>query len=492
MAVIPKKKKSKRSSYKNGQYADSIPGNGDYGRSEIYFDPSHKVSKYTNQEKVGKGYNPVFTHPIPNMDPMKTPMLNDEVDMYFPRKHFHARYTMYNDMVDNIILKQIPLHKIIPPRIFPIAFVEGEPLEKKKASIITEMESKKVDVVNQGEKSANVETEEKVKEETKPVQSATETQSAQNEEKKAFGEPAEKQSTDGTTTKSTDKLGNADDNLSDYDPDFPETETPATQYTEQQEERINDYLSNRLSSKDPTDFFFGDLKAMKLQEAALKKHVTNLETELKDMGNHISGRHLFNIAKLNELHESISTFTAGTIQTMDAKLEAVETELKNDYHKKMVDVTPVKKFSTTAFDTYKVGLSPSEYIAKFKQKPPAPPPMPLEQEQHQQQQQQLQHQEQQQHVLGQNLQQQQSTTLMMDPDAEQQYTQKPEMQQQKQVVPQVASNNISAEEGKSSTALSQNFDFEGNMLYGNGEFGGDDAGMVDDEDFGSLSNEVFF
>lgn len=115
MAVAPKKSKN-RKAFRNVPYEpQGLERTGN--KSTLEYNAALKKSPFTNHDNIKQGKNPVFTFPVPMGDPLKGSLLNDEVDMHFPRKHFLNKFQLYNDLLENVISKPIPVDKIIPPNL---------------------------------------------------------------------------------------------------------------------------------------------------------------------------------------------------------------------------------------------------------------------------------------------------------------------------------------------------------------------------------------
>lgn len=326
---VQKKRRSRKASYKPHPYPTEDPKHLPHATNIFAFNSALKTSTFTNSQNVANGGNPVFQFPIPNIDPMKATMLNDEVDMYFPRKHFLTKFQMLNDLVENIIIKPIPTDKIVPPRLFPIAFVEGMPYEKKKAELLQHV---------------------------KKVQTAKEKRALEKKAAEAAKRNREAHS---------DPANVDDDNLSDYDPDFDSYQIPEPEETEEEIKIIDDYLTSRKNVKDRTDFLFGDVGTMKMQEKTLAE-AERLEKEMLEKGPDFGDKFQYNMKVLEDLHKVYTKFTANSISECQKKVEEVEGDIKEKYNTKFVESDKIKQFKTSAFDSVKVEISLDEYNQKFK------------------------------------------------------------------------------------------------------------------------------
>lgn len=80
--------------------------------------------------------NQVPTIAIQPANPRETLHLNDEVDMYIPRKHVLRKFKTCSDLMNNIFLKPYSLEVIEPPALFPDPVFAGVKLEDKKREIV--------------------------------------------------------------------------------------------------------------------------------------------------------------------------------------------------------------------------------------------------------------------------------------------------------------------------------------------------------------------
>lgn len=88
MPVATKRKRSRKTTFKTNPYPVQEPKTIQQNTTNPFtFGPDLKTSSFSNRQNITNGGNPVFQFPIPNHDPHKATLLNDEVDMYFPRKH---------------------------------------------------------------------------------------------------------------------------------------------------------------------------------------------------------------------------------------------------------------------------------------------------------------------------------------------------------------------------------------------------------------------
>lgn len=567
MKVAAKRKRSKKSNYKPHSYEESDVQNVTNTSDGLEFNASFKHLIFENKRRKDDSGNPIFHFPIANSEPQETTVWNDEVDMYFPRKHFLTKYQMSHDLLDNIIMKPIPIEKIIPPRLFPIPFIEGMPYEKRKIELLknipkkatdenkttavqpdkkeeveegnevkelaTEMEvnklvedsntvedkgidnvsdknkdtsNKDINDTNNDSKVINVEDKEKIKFESDAVDKS---ENISEKDEQISKEDINQQSN------KIQSSNDSEENLSDYDPDFDGYQTPYPTKTKEEVEFLDKYIESRMNSKQPTDFFFGDTQTMKVQERILAQRVEDLRSSLGQSSD-ISDKYKYNIHALDELHLSFLSHTAETLEMSDQLVESIEMNIKTEFKQKFIDVEKVKQFSTKVFDSVKVGITSDEYNKKYKKKliikddsnkanvlnnnittniihdninpdmnitTSHPninsiqnqniPMQNIQQELQPQTSSNFQMQLPPQHALGQMQQGPLKSEMAMD-------TQIPMAQpmgnpatqeQQDQLVP--TQNGV------------QNFEFDNNMLYEPGDFDNDD------DEFGSLSNEVF-
>lgn len=451
MAAVQKKKKSRKSStYKSNPYPANDSKNIDSGNT-LLFGPTFKSSNLSNSQNILNGSNPILQFPIPNIDPMKATLLNDEVDMYFPRKHFLTKYQMLNDLIENILIKPIPTDKIIPPRLFPIAFVEGMPYEKKKLELLSNIKKE-------------VPTKENQQDIEKPI--------------------------DNSSTKDNIKIDKIDKNdidndesLSDYDPDFDGNHPNIyPEPTEEETKIIDSYLDSRKNIKERTDFLFGDLGTMKMQETSLIEDENKIEESLKQSAE-LSDKYKYNIKVLDNLRGMYLKYTANSIQQNEKELNEIEEDIKSKFKTKFTDTNKIKKFKTKAFDSIKVEISLDEYNQKFKKQPlqsaisfpenslPVNDENSLAQPNFEG------------NMMTENKQQDIKTPIVPLPaDSNLGVT-----EAVKDSTNEVADDVLGKKENSNSDL--NNFDFENEMLYESQDFNNNDND--NDEDFGSLSNEVF-
>lgn len=339
MAVIQRRKRSRKSTYKNTPYPTKEQKNA-HSSTTFSFGPTFKSSNLGNNQNTINDSHSIFQFPIPKVDPVKATMMNDEVDIYFPRKHFLTKYQMLNDLVENIVIKPIPTDKIIPPRLFPIAFVEGMPYEKKKAELLR-----------------NLKKEPKIELKTEPKTQVTE---KINDEKISI----DNKDNIGKTKSEKNEEKDIDENLSDYDPDFDDTPVSGPDETEESK-IIDDYLNSRKNIKERTDFLFGDLGTMKMQENSLNELENTLKEELNKSPD-VGERFKYNIKHIDDLHNSFLKFTAKSIDGLDAELNEIESNIGKKFNIKFTDKNQIKQFKTNMFDTIKVGISLDEYNNKYK------------------------------------------------------------------------------------------------------------------------------
>lgn len=400
MPVATKRKRSRKTTFKTNPYPVQEAKTIQQSTSNPFtFGPDLKTSSFSNRQNITNGGNPVFQFHIPNVDPHKATLLNDEVDMYFPRKHFLSKYQMLNDLLENIIIKPIPTDKIIPPRLFPIAFVDGMPYEKKRAELlkgVSEIAKHKsqddlVDLKND-EKSqdANLtldQTKNEIKTEIEDNKEAAPklnsgvvtdfntTQERKKEENKNEVSKDGKNNSKNDSGKYDVNLKNEDgtrafvkdieDDLSDYDPDFDGYQIPYPKDSTETKKVINDYLKSRMKIKVRTDFLFGDLETMKMQEYSLAE----IEKETQQKGQEpfeFGERFNYNMKAIDDLHQTFLSYTANSIEECENKVSEIESDLKSKFKKRFVDSNEKNQFKTQAFDSFKTGLTVEDYNSQFK------------------------------------------------------------------------------------------------------------------------------
>lgn len=393
--VGPRKRKSRKTAYKGEPYREqALPQNGPNKVSELHFNPALKTSAYSSRSSIEKGGNPVFTFPIPPADTRKASMLNDEVDMYFPRKHFFTKFQVYNELLDNALMKPIPAHRIIPPRLFPIPFVGGIPYEKQKAVLLQQAgtetgpqgepdappSKQQTETKETSEESvagpciSDVATVDREKEHFPTQKDAATKEGGDEASAKGPGDEIAKAGEEDGSALSKAGEGNAKvaahdddyDDLSDYDPYFDHRQLEPPKETEQQVKYLEKYLCERIASKNPTDFMFGDLKTMQLQERALAEEKLLIEKELEEPIK-ISERYEYNMKSMESLHAMYRTYTAKSIFESQEALDKIETEIETKFKMKLSTSEGIRQFSTDKFDSVKVAVTLEEYNDKYKQ-----------------------------------------------------------------------------------------------------------------------------
>lgn len=337
MAVIQRRKRSRKSAYKSTPYPTQEQKNV-HSSNTFSFGPTFKSSNLGNSQNTNNDSHSILQFPIPKIDSLKATMMNDEVDIYFPRKHFLTKYQMLNDLVENILIKPIPTDRIIPPRLFPMAFVEGMPYEKKKAELLRNIK-----------KEPKTELKPEIK--TQVIENI-------NDEKNNMDKK------DNNETKKNEEKNEIDENLSDYDPDFDDTQVSGPEEMEAAK-IIDDYLNSRKNIKERTDFLFGDLGTMRMQENSLNELEKSAEEELSQSPD-IGERFKYNIKLIDDLRNSFLKFTANSIDELDSHLNKIETNIHTKFGMKFTDTNQVKQFKNNIFDTIKVGISLDEYNTKYK------------------------------------------------------------------------------------------------------------------------------
>lgn len=405
MAVVQKRRKTAKSYHKSNPYPENLAHEHAHLQSDFYFNPALKTSQYSDKEHIENGGNPIFTFPIPKSDSVRANMLNDEVDMYFPRKHFLAKFQMNHDLLDNILTKPIPANKIIPPRMFPLPFVEGIPYEKKKTMLLQALKKKNPENPEINETSTQSDdienkrkTEEKIKkeneeegkikeenpEEAKPdliknedkTEGKDKDENEKKDEKKDENENTNQRKEENKDDEKDEQLVKAepevendknieDENLSDYDPDFDNAQVAYPKASKEEAETIENYLQSRISLKEATDFLIGDLRTMQILETISRENFEKLEKSLNEPIE-LNENFKYNMKKIDELHEMFDSFTAGSIEEFDATINTIESEIKDKFGLKFNDNDRIKQFKTTSFDSIKLGISLDEYNEKYK------------------------------------------------------------------------------------------------------------------------------
>ncbi|GAV29617.1 hypothetical protein PMKS-003118 [Pichia membranifaciens] len=408
MPVATKRKRSRKTTFKTNPYPVQEPKTIQQNATNPFtFGPDLKTSSFSNRQNITNGGNPVFQFPIPSVDPHKATLLNDEVDMYFPRKHFLSKYQMLNDLLENIIIKPIPTDKIIPPRLFPIAFVDGMPYEKKRAELLKDVKTSEVvkpksqddrvelnrddEKKNGGATLQLDQTERELKKETEDNEEATPNAKSEvvndstssidrkEEENKnemsKDGKDKSKHNAENSDAKSSKKnvtgigtvasVNDIDDDLSDYDPDVGRYQVPYPKDSPETTKVINDYLKSRMNIKVRTDFLFGDLETMRMQENALAETETATQQKVEEPFE-FSERFNYNMNAIDDLHQTFLSYTASSAEGCESKVNEIESVLKTKFKTRLVDSNEKRQFKTQAFDSIKTGLTAEAYNDQFK------------------------------------------------------------------------------------------------------------------------------
>ncbi|TID28527.1 hypothetical protein CANINC_002400 [Pichia inconspicua] len=314
MAATHKSKKQKKSSNKLNSYSDNIQdGNSQKKTDDFTFSSKLKTSIYSTPENIDIGKNPVFQFPIPQIEPGKANLMNDEVDMHFPRKHFFRKFQTNFELLDNIIMKPIPVNKIKPPTLFPSPIIDGTSWETKKRTLFDS---------SKDSNSTSATRKNTPKYEPNHKSNSNTAMDTVNEIKSETGKGSEEKDIKEETFD--------EDNLSDYDPDF-ESQSPkhTNELSEQQSRLVDAYINTRMQMKSSNDFYFGDLKTMKLQEQNFSRALKNIENSKDDeptIGNH------FELTKdlLNKLDIEFHNYTAANIEVFETKINEIESEIEKD------------------------------------------------------------------------------------------------------------------------------------------------------------------
>lgn len=86
---------------------------------------------FFNRQKKAYGH-PLFELPIASPTMADAQYLNDEVDMYLYRANAMQKFKLTSDMLDNLTLKAIPSHCIVPPRSFPESVIGEKVFDSSK------------------------------------------------------------------------------------------------------------------------------------------------------------------------------------------------------------------------------------------------------------------------------------------------------------------------------------------------------------------------
>lgn len=467
MAVAPKKSKN-RKAFRNVPYEpQGLERTGN--KSTLEYNAALKKSPFTNHDNIKQGKNPVFTFPVPMGDPLKGSLLNDEVDMHFPRKHFLNKFQLYNDLLENVISKPIPVDKIIPPNLFPIPYVEGIPYKNKRTELLKDVNDYNLsqeqivsnkEIISNDEASSNkvtsVEKENPKKEdnldghknttkkETIPEGTATNEDAsreiAENENlDKGNNESSLKLEKEKNGTSIDNKPSVSDDNLSDYDPDFIDYQIPYPKESEHVGNILDDYLNMRLKCRPATDFFFGDSRLMKLQERCFSEQV-HLESEALKRKLYVSEKYKYKLESMKSMHEEYRTFTANSLKSIEEKLELIEAELKSKFNVTFADAKLPVEFHNLNVEMNKQEISVEDYNFKYKsERQPFNP----------------------------------TSGIVSTNDISEEKKEGDSEDQHREIV--------------DDTNIDQNFDFD---MYESGAYA-NDGGNAEDGEFASLSNDVF-
>lgn len=361
-AATHKSKKQKKSSHKSDHYGDGIPhGHAHKVVDDFHFNSTLKHSMYSDPQRTESGSNPAFKFPIPPIDIGKANMMNDEVDMYFPKKHFFRKFHANFDLLDNILMKPIPLPRIIPPSLFPAPIIDGTVWPKKKEALLKGINE------NTEENTEKVPENSLDSRQNKPENNLSNTDiTAGKAENKADEKVDEKEQ----PIKDTDieKEPNFDEeNLSDYDPDFEGYQKPYPKPSDKECRLVDAYINTRIRMKSANDFYFGDLHTMKLQEQTLHREVRKLETAEQPLYN-VSERYKYTVDQIEDLDLEFRKYTAESVDKFEKKLIDVETKLATKYEVQYIETTPYRQFKTEQFDSIKSVISLEEYEERKKPK----------------------------------------------------------------------------------------------------------------------------
>lgn len=100
-------------------------------RTRIREDPYSRNGSVSYQKS-----SQILTIPIPPTDPRDTVHLNDEIDMYIPRKHVLKKFKTNSELLNNVFAKPYPIDQIAIPDIFPEAVLNGVKLLEKRMEIM--------------------------------------------------------------------------------------------------------------------------------------------------------------------------------------------------------------------------------------------------------------------------------------------------------------------------------------------------------------------
>lgn len=424
MAATHKSKKQKKSSNKLNSYSDNIQdGNSQKKTDDFTFSSKLKTSIYSTPENIDIGKNPVFQFPIPQIEPGKANLMNDEVDMHFPRKHFFRKFQTNFELLDNIIMKPIPVNKIKPPTLFPSPIIDGTSWETKKRTLFDS---------SKDSNSTSATRKNTPKYEPNHKSNSNTAMDTVNEIKSETGKGSEEKDIKEETFD--------EDNLSDYDPDF-ESQSPkhTNELSEQQSRLVDAYINTRMQMKSSNDFYFGDLKTMKLQEQNFSRALKNIENS-KDIEPTIGNQFELTKDLLNKLDTEFHNYTAANIEVFETKINEIESEIEKECKVRYKVVEQYKQFQVNSFDYLKTSVTYGEYEDLKKSK------------------------------------------LVIENEPEK------KLEPETFVSSETNDYSLNAKPEEKPLTDASAFDFENNLLYGPDLEAADD----DDDAFGSLTNEMFF
>ncbi|ODV88009.1 hypothetical protein CANARDRAFT_26174 [[Candida] arabinofermentans NRRL YB-2248] len=83
-------------------------------------------SYHNNQQSSNLLSHPIYNLAVPPINPIEGQILNDESDVYSFRLSALEKFKFNNNMLENVVNKAVPFHKIIPPSSFPKCVIDGK------------------------------------------------------------------------------------------------------------------------------------------------------------------------------------------------------------------------------------------------------------------------------------------------------------------------------------------------------------------------------
>lgn len=342
MVAVHKSKKQKKSSHKLDVYGDAVRGSHFQKKIDDFtFDTNLKTSAYSVPQDIDTGKNPVFRFPIPPIEPIKANMMNDEVDMYFPRKHFFRKFQSNFDLLDNIIMKPIPVDKILPPTLFPSPIIDGTLWKTKREMLFKSLKERDSETGLDTQKDIpesdiNLKSKANIKDETESGLEETKNEGPDNEALLS------------------------EEDLSDYDPDFEVPKQTINNLSEKETRLIDAYINTRMQMKSSNDFFFGDPQTMKLQEQSFCRELNRLE-KTNETERNVGEKYMLTMDLLDILDTEFSDYTAASIDKFNKKIDEVEETIAERKNIRYQETKPFLQYETNKFDYLKSSITPAAY-----------------------------------------------------------------------------------------------------------------------------------